>query len=328
MAETKKDTQPQNVGRLLDYRFKNYSEKITSFHRRISEQIDILDIAIEEDATKVEEDRILNDSKKARFFAKKAQRFLNTYFFTDKDYKEKRVQNLKDDLKVNVFAYKILASILEARIISKRSHKIILAQKYSSAKGNKEKFNYCYEYQRFFETDLEYLNNIKPNYDSQLILVNKLKGILADKEFLKLFGFKNSWKVSTLKKEISTWVKDHSLEAEYELEEIFSLHFFKHKKYMDMTVSEFKEAVDTYCRGLIAVIDWIGTQINEDESLIDSIRAYGWKVCALPISEMYKVYDDFLKKCSSVKKTIDDMYDLYRFGQGLIEADIFDSLYK
>ena len=73
-------------------------------------------------------------------------------------------------------------------------------------------------------------------YKSQYILINKLNGILSDKEFFKAIEGKNSWKVITLKDKLTEWAQDQKLEVESELEDIFTLPFFRYKKYLAMRV--------------------------------------------------------------------------------------------
>ena len=44
--------------------------------------------------------------------------------------------------------------------------------------------------------------------------------------------------------------------------------------------------------------------------------------------QVFNLIDGSISSFSNIKALIDKKYSLYRFGQGLIEADIFDSLYK
>ena len=46
------------------------------------------------------------------------------------------------------------------------------------------------------------------------------------------------------------------------------------------------------------------------------------------INDLYDNYDRALDELEKEKEPLETEYSLYRFGQGLIEADIFASLYK
>ena len=319
MAESKTSS-PETATRLLSYEKTDFNERISSFKKRVEEQIEVIRIAIKQGT--------VNDPKIAEKYAKKTERFLGLQFFSDIQYLNKRVQDLKNDLKVLVFKHKVISAILTERISSKRSHKIIMANKYTFANGKYADFYFPYEYQSFYESDLDYLYGIRPKYESQLILVNKIKGILANKDFLKSLGCKSSWKVSTLKEALYNWVQDHSLEAEAELEEAFTLDFFKYKKFLTRDVADFREVVNVYSSALESILEWIDAEINKDLEATKDIGTSTQKLAKKNIYDMYKVYDDFISKYTTMKKTIDEQYSLYRFGQGAIEADIFDSVFK
>ncbi|MBR3281185.1 MAG: hypothetical protein IKI57_05055 [Clostridia bacterium] len=318
MAETKNPN--QSVGRLLNFESANYNEKITSFKRRIEEQIEVIKLGIKQGD--------VNDPVIAERYIKKTKRFLQTPLFTDISYMNHKVQKLKNDLKVLVYQFKEISAILAERISSKRWNKILLANKFTYASGKYADFYFPYEFQKFYESDLDYLYGIRPKFESQRILINRLRGLLADKDFLKSIGCKSSWKVSTFKDALSEWVKDFSLLAEAELEEIFELPFFKKKQYLTRDVASFKEIVNVHSQALENITNWIDEQINEDLAQTKDVSSNTMKYASKGITDMYKVYNDFIGRLTNSKKNIDEQYSLYRFGQGVIEADIFDAVFK
>ena len=153
---------------------------------------------------------------------------------------------------------------------------------------------------------------------------------MTDKEFMKTIGCKNSWQVSTLKKALVEWVATKALpEEEKELSIILSLPLFKEKKVLELDVAKFKEIIQIRAEILKRLIEWVANKefrISAEKELLYSQRnkLTGNKF----ISDLFEEYDVQLKQLSEELKQLKEEYSLYRFGQGLIEKDIFDSLYK
>lgn len=307
--------EPKSVGRLLGYERTNYDEKITTFIKRVKEQIDVVRIGIR--------DGSVNDPKVSEKYAKKAERFLSTPFFTDAKNLQKRVKDLKRYLKIVVGEEKELITIIEEWLTNKRSNKVLLANTYSSKKDSS--FSYQLEIERFYDRDIEYLYGILPRYKSELILLNKLKGVLTNEEFLKSIGVKNSWKVGTLKSALSEWALDFPLGVEFELNELFTLPFFKGKKYIEMDVRDFKLIIDVRTSILENIVAWIDSEIKDSTLEKENSKKNSQ---GKTIYDLYREYDNFITKFNTCKNVYKEMYSLNRFGQGLIESDLFDTLYK
>ena len=320
MAETNGKLICGVSGRLLDYEVAVADEKIVAFKKRVEEQIAVLRIGI------VNGD--VNDPQISESYAKKAERFLSIPYFTDKKNKDKRVRNLKTYTKIIVAFYKAVSDIVEEWVARKRGLKVIFANNFSPFSEKKANFDYVSQRRIFYDEDLEFLYGVRPKYESEHILMKRLLGLLADTEFLKAIGGKNSWKVSTLKEALSEWILDQSLEADRELEEVFKLPYFRHKRFLNMEVREFKEIVSVRVESLKKILEWIDTEIasiaKAKREIKDSLEMYGEK----GIYDIFGDYDLFISQYTVKKKSYSELYSLYRFGQGLMEADIFASLYK
>ncbi len=189
MAETK------GVGRLLPYEQTDYEEKITSFKQRVMEQVEVLKVGIKNGS--------VNDPKISERYIKKIELFFLSPFFGVAENFNKRVKDLKKYLKVAVAEEKEIQAIIEKWLLRKRNNKILVANSYSIKDDSYGNFFYKYEIEKFYDQDLELLYGILPTYKSELILLNKIKGLLADKTFLESLGAKNSLKVNTLKSAFS-----------------------------------------------------------------------------------------------------------------------------
>ncbi|MBR6253714.1 MAG: hypothetical protein IKR04_07870 [Clostridia bacterium] len=312
MAETK------GVGRLLPYEQTDYEEKITSFKQRVMEQVEVLKVGIKNGS--------VNDPKISERYIKKIELFFLSPFFGVAENFNKRVKDLKKYLKVAVAEEKEIQAIIEKWLLRKRNNKILVANSYSIKDDSYGNFFYKYEIEKFYDQDLEFLYGILPTYKSELILLNKIKGLLADKKFLESLGAKNSWKVNTLKSALSEWALDFPFGVEFELKELYELPFFKSKKYLDMDLRDFKEVIDNRTKTLENIIKWIETQIKETSAAKNELE--GKQFYNNNIYDLFKVFDEFIEKYSGIKEVYRELYSLHRFGQGLIENDIFETLYK
>ena len=318
MARNKPNT-PQ---RQLPYDRTNYDEKVIKFKKRVEEQVEVIKIGIREGT--------VNDPKIAQKYVDKITRFFaNPYFEDEKAKTTWRLIDLKNHLKVAVAKYKELSNITQEWVTNKRGSKIIVANTYKLQNGTSQNFYYPYEIQRFYNSDIAYLNSVLPKYQSEHLLIAKLLGILSDENLLKkTLSCKESWKVSTLKEELRDWAQDFPFEVEFELEELFAHKFLKSKKYLDMTVKDFRTLVKNRKMILEEITKWIEEQkrsinvkLKEVEDNIDNIKERN-------IYDIYRDYDAFISQYSAMKKEYDEKYSLYRFAQGLIERDIFDTLFK
>ena len=319
-----KTTVPNNpsIGRVLDFTGAEPEEKIVDFKRRVSEQILSIRIGIKNDD--------VNDPKIAESYAQKAERFLQIPFFSDKKNKDKRVHHLKTECKIIVSRDKEIIDAYKEWIARTRDFKITIADKFSSPTG-KEEFDFIPAICCFYDRDRDFLDALKVRYNSERILLNKFNGVIYDNAFVKTLEVKNSWKVAYLKKQLLEWAEDYNFDVENELEDIFSHQYFKKKKYLNLTVKEINELIDIRLKVLDFLIEtWIKNQVDN----LNPIRLIGYGFDSREIYKNYTLvnllsfYDKAIKTRTLSLEFIQKEYSLYRFGQGLIEADIFDSLYK
>ena len=307
-----------NVGRILPYEEAVMDEKMLAFKRRIEEQIKVLRIAINSDD--------VNDPQMAENYAKKAERFLAIPFICDKKNKEKTLQHLKTYVKMVVSTDKEILGILKEWIQNKKDNKIVFANKYILPTSVKD-FEYAEEFSEFIAQDIDFLNVKLPSFTSELVLVNKIIGFLADKEFLKKTGIKNSWKVRTLKEFIVKSAEDYPDEIS-KIEDCLTLPYFRYKKYLELTVKELEEVLNVRAVALQKVIDFIEAKIEDVRNQHDKAKIELYNGHYRLINNMLYEYDRFMAPLIELQKVKNEEYSLYRFGQGLIEADIFGSLYK
>ena len=313
MAETR------CIGRILPYETALYEEKISKFVLRVNEQIQVLKLGIVNGN--------VNNVQTAKNFARKAEKFLETPFFLIEENKDKRVKNLKAETKVNVGVRKELITIIENWLQLKNSQKVVTAKKYSPYKDHKA-IDFISEIQIMYNQDVDFLNGLITKYTSDSILLNRLNGILSDKSFLQSLGCKNSWMVSTLKKELSDWGEGESLRAEEELQEVLSLPFFTRKKYLTMDVASLKEVVKIKAEIVNRILEWLNDKKCRREAGLKKVMDNKNEFMNHDLYDLLNEYEEFIKRIISAGKTIKEEYTLYRFGQGMIEADIFASLYK
>ena len=318
MAGTKEQSKPMSIGRILDYQAASPEEKILSFKKRLEEQIAVVQIGIKSGD--------VNDPKKAQNYIRKVKKFLAIDFFSNKKNKDKRVHHLKQHCKIVVATNKEIIDVLKKWISQKRSYKITVAEELLKTQG--EHFSFMSEMASFYERDNGFLSDAKANYNSELILLNRIKGILSDKTISDALGVKNSWKVETLKESLLEWSQDYPINVEIELEDIFKLPYFRYKKYLELEVREFKELLDVRTTALQEVTDWLEERIFCNNGDFRILKAEPEVVYRATEFDLLDEYDKCLDDLSEVLQAYEKEYRLYRFGQGLIEADFFDSLYK
>lgn len=320
MGEPTKKKLNGDVGRILDYELSNSDEKVVNFKRRVKEQIDVLRIAIKNGS--------VNDAKISENYANKAERFLTIPYFSEKSNKNKRVHDLKSELKLTVAIDKEMLTVIENWLIQKRRNKVILASKYAPINAQHD-FSYFDEMTDFYNADMDFLNTYRTTYVSECIVVKRLLTILKEKEIIEDLAIKNSWKVETLKKAFHDNRDKLKGVSDEEYIEIMLLPYFKYKKYLTMEVSKLKEVLGIRAEALTFIENWIEELYyiarHENENLYNLDSEFIEKA---NLSDIFYQYDKFIGEWTFAKKDIDKEYSLYRFGQGLVESDIFDTLYK
>ncbi len=300
----------------------NPNEKVSKFVTTIDWQIQAIKVGIANDA--------VNDPKKAENFANFAERFLKSEFVKDM-HRDSTIQQLKDKLKIIVGSYKELISIMKEMIDRKIKKKIMLAQNYVQyGSGKIPEFDALYEEQ--YVDDFVFLKTQLPTYESEILLIQKLFGMLDDKEFMQEIRFKNSWKVDTLKKAIVKWKEENELDdiPSEEISQILLLPYFRYKKYLTMTVADLKNFLRIRKRILNLVASWIRSMIavlgkNREISQIKMKELSNDKKNLITILGKYS---ESIKEIEEIMKSNETLYKLCRFGQGLIENDVFSTLYK
>ncbi len=318
--------------RVLDYQPVSTDEKISTFQKRIQEQIDCIRLG--------EKNETLNDSQKAENYAKKCERFLASPFFTDKQYRGKNVSILKRDLKVHVGMCKEIITILEQWIEKRRGMKLTFANMATPVDENateKKKQFLLRERVRLYTATVSFFQEKYSVISDELGILQTLLDMLLNKELMEFIGAKRSWKVSKLKEELlsifngknpaddESKAKGISRES---LKALLVLKYFRHKKYLNMEVRELLDNIGVDASILKHVLEWISERLEANKSgLKDAKKETHSEGLRVEISRILSRYDEENYILNSLKRDIEKTYSLYRFGQGLLENDIFESLY-
>ncbi len=304
-------------GRILPFEPAEPNEKIGDFKRRVLEQIRVIRLGIKSGD--------VNDVTISENYAKKAEAFIKTPYFSDKKNKDKKVHNLKKFLKVIVGRDKELIRILKEWIDKKKEFKVIFAEMFFDFPQS-EAFDYDISLEAFYENDLQYLSQtMNAEYRSEYILINNLSLLLESKAIMSAIGAKNSWKVATFKNAIIEWNKENPFKANFSFDDVMRLPCFRYKKFLDLTMDKFKEYVEVRREILMSVCMYIDKWYYEISEKSQKAKE---DETSKTIAGMLNKYDQFINHYSSIKKEYEKEYSLYRFGQGIIEADIFKNLYK
>ena len=314
--ETKVEETKQ--GRTLIYVIPSMDDKIEDFREQLRGQISSIDIAMQNNA--------VNDMDIARNYAHKTLRFRDFCLsFTSPDA---TVRTLKAFLKKEVGSYKIYCEIYKALIQNKRNFKVILANEYSPLSEPTPFFDYCDERRRDYDSDLDVLARFYNIYNAEQILTRQLERLVSDPDMVAKIGCKNSWKVSYLKDILCQMSKDNQFDNEIQIEEILKMQYFRLKKFYTLTIGGLKEVLDLRVWILHEVVDWI----KKYQACINKAKEETWR-CSDKYKDRTRLtilaeLDHSIEDLEVVLKEKADHYDICRFGQGLIKADIFDTLYK
>ena len=314
--ETKVEETKQ--GRTLIYVIPSMDDKIEDFREQLRGQISSIDIAMQNNA--------VNDMDIARNYAHKTLRFRDLCLrFTSPDAS---VRTLKGYLKREVAIYKIYCEIYKALIQNKRGLKVILANEYSPLSKPMPYFDYRDERRRDYDNDLKVLAGFYNIYSAEQILIRQLSRLVSDPDMVAKVGCKNSWKVSYLKDILCQMSKDNQFDNEIQIEEILKMQYFRLKKFYTLTISGLNEVLDLRLWILDEVVSWIKKyqdRINKaKEETWSSSDKFEDRTRLTILAEL----DHSIKDLEVVLKEKTEHYDICRFGQGLIKADIFDTLYK
>ncbi len=312
MEDTK--TSIRNLGRILPYEEADPNESLVDFKRRILEQVKVIRIAIKSDD--------VNDPEAAENYAKKAERFVEIPFFKGKSG---RVRQLKAHLKETVGESKELIGCLKEWLKKKKERKVIFTEAYLKT-CKTQPFDYKEALIQFYDQDLEYLSQtVIPQFQSETILISNLIDIFKSKKVMDEIGAKNSWKVTTFKLALIEYNKTTPFDERFSFDDIMNLPYFRYKRYLNLTLEEFKNLLFVRYNVLIYVIVNLSERYHEIETLKEDVNSRDTRKT---VKDMLMVYDRFFEKYKSMLNELEKKYSLYRFGQGLIEADIFKSLFK
>lgn len=318
--------------RVLDYQPVTESESITTFEKRIQEQIRCIRVG--------DKNGTLNDTKKAENYAKKCERFLALPYFSDKKYKGKSVGVIKDDLKVQVGSRKDFISILTFWYDKKRDMKLAFVESVSPLSGSfsqKKRHEIAMTRKRMYMADISFLQEKLQSYEATKTALTSFLGVLINESFMDYVGAKRTWKVSMLKEKIISLCHEN-LEIRVEdkiagvslelLNSLLLLKYFKYKRYLDLEVRELMKTVSIDIAILEKVLDNLTLMLAiAKEKLKFSKMMSDCEDISMEITRALELFDSDLKMLYAEKKKMEKDYSLYRFGQGLIENDIFESLY-
>ncbi len=311
------DSTPQ---RLVEYVPTTPEEKISTFVKRmwqLSEGIDVDN-----------ENGITNDREKSANNAKKIKRFLE-YIQGTKISGNKRMKDLIRFLKIEAAFYPEAMRMLEDMMSRKLDAKVIIGKTYAPFSANAlGRFNV--HMSNLFEMDIDYLSLERQKFEAELVLVNMLIGLLSDKELMTQMECKNSWKVATLKEAISEMLDTCYLgeDDRRTFTQILTMQYFRYKKFLSLTVADFKETVLVRKMALERIIAWVDSwsKYIKDERALFEKTDFGKE--EKNIYNLLKRYDQSYQHCRERKALMAKQYSLIRYGQGLIKRNIVDSLYK
>lgn len=319
MGETDKKCNDLS-GRILSYEPVEETDTILEFRRRVEEQIDVLRIAIE--------NKKVNDPKKAQNFANKAEVFLSNIIFARNSYLTKTVRILKRDLKKIVAIKKAALKILYDWIVLKREKKREFSKRYVPFEENKNRVNFKSEMMSFYSDDIYYLNGIIFSYSAELSQIEELLRFLKAKDVLGEIGFKTSWKVKTLKDELEAFSQNESSTWSALIKRVLQLQYFKYNDFLKMTIKELIEFLNIRVEVLKYLSNWLNTELNGVVAKKNKLNKTNIEHSENDLKKVLDAYDSFINLYTERKRRVDTEYNLYRFGQGLLKKDIFESLYK
>ncbi len=306
--------------RIINYEPIAESAKVSVFVKRIGEQIRVLQIGITNGS--------VNDPEKAKNYASKAERFLVSPVVARCIKPDRTVRELKKRLKIETGLRKELAELLNTLIDWKIDNKIIVAQNHAPFKAGKEIPTDTYV-SNLFLYDQNLFEVFLTKAEAERLLINKLIGLLADSHFVLETGCKNAWKVSNLKAAIALYQEDMGDErVGDDIAQILLLPYFKYKRFTDLTVAELKERLAIRTTILDGITGWVKQKQDAVNTAYDNFKSKSPAERRMDIYGLLRVFDQLIFQAKEEKRRVEDEYSLYRFGQGLIENDIFDSLYK
>ncbi len=318
--------------RVLDYQLTSTEEKITTFMKRIQEQIDCIRLGYQNAS--------VNDPQKAENYAKKCERFLALPYFTEKEYKGKSVGAIKDDLKVQVGSIKEIVSIIDLWMEKLRAMKLEFARQatpWNQEMSQRKRSFLLREPVRAFTSEVSFLQEKYDAFFADQATLMALLEVLLNEEFMGYLGAKRAWKVSTLKEEISASIcgeQANSVDGKLVgvsielLKGLLGLKYFRLKRYLSLEVRELMKVLSIDLEMTKAIVDWISGRITLFKSYLKAA-----KTKKIPddtregIRDVLVLYDQEISFLSDMKREFEKSYSLYRFGQGLLENDIFESLY-
>ncbi len=303
--------------RILGYTLSNPDEKIVNFITRINEQIGVVEESIKTGT--------VSDVGISRNYIEKARGLLNIQFFDLDAVQSKRVKDLRNFLKIESEVNKEISLILKAIIRFIRNFRIILNNKYTLNDGKYQDFYFPYEYKNLCQAIKEKLKLYLPRYQSELILINKLLGLLSEDSFLKTISARHSFKVSTVKEVLADGSQAYRFDESFELEELLDYKYFTDKDFASLDITTFKVVLSNHSKAFSRIIESINDMLKHIEELESDSDTFD---ADSNIFEMLEVCDACIIEFKTTKELIDKEYNLYEFGQGLIEYDIFGTLFK
>ena len=180
----------------------------------------------------------------------------------------------------------------------------------------------------FYSDDIYYLNGIILSYSAELSQIEELLRLLKAKDVLGEIGFKTSWKVKTLKDELEAFSQNESSTWSALIKRVLQLQYFKDNDFLKMTIKELIEFLNIRVEVLKYLSNWLNTELNGVVAKKNKLNKTNIEHSENDLKKVLDAYDSFINLYTKRMRRVDNEYNLYRFGQGLLEKDIFESLYK
>ena len=311
----------------LDYFLITEDDSIERFKKLLQQEVNTLyvDIALGK----------MNDADKSKHYAEKLEKVLALPYFNKKEYLSKTVGWLKEKVKIDTLIAKTTKEFLSTYFDDKRERKLEFTQKYVKNSKLKVFSDVQTGMLRYYNAEIKYFNTKKEEF----VLERDVNDTLL--WFTKVYKdeINNQWKGKKFKEFLTEKLSNANSEKAFSdlsatnksekvqhLEYALSnLPYFKYKKYLVQSTAadiknEFNKVSAKTTHMLVLIEKYISyykeKKSNEKFEYSDSVDA----VCSLYNTE----FAELSEKIANVSKE----YSLYRFFQGVIEADIFKSLYE
>ena len=313
------DRNNRTPSRLVDYSPISADMKIGAFIAK--KRLEVRDIYISI------KNGTANNPRKSENFAKKTTEFIE-YIEEHRINEKSSVRELNKKVQIQAALLKEAIRMLDAMIETKLTSKVVIGELYAPF-SDITLTRFATHMTNLYKFDLDYLVIEKQKAEAELVLINLLIGLLADKSFMESLGAKNSWSVETLREELVVLADEQYLDKEdkRKIGQILTLPYMKSRKYLKLSVAEVKEIIAVRKAILEKTIDWIDSvtkYLKDDKKLFARSKLPSEKKNIYTLLEQY---ERSINHFSERKERMEREYRLLRFGQGLLHSDVNGPLF-